>query len=461
MALRLRHRSRQSASLIEGTENQASPKPTRNIRARFARDLGFLDASRLPKKLFRWLYSISLIIFMLLTFGFILVTPLDIIVQTWGAPSTWIKTFIVIMACALFLLFCLIIYFSRLYQSRMMLNQIPSKSVYIPLEKNDLPSDVRQYIEGTLRRCIGDIKVRAGPLHNENEILNFPGASPPEYIQKRNISLGFPKEGTNLPPDCLYEEILDSLGLQIRLYGMSLTRFDIPEWYSFREIAISMTKILVEERELDSTKLQDVKQMVRLYEKLKYGPELIKELEIVRFLALFDKLSLAFHTNRLQFHESEEELSNPWVTPQRIQTNSRGSSFGGDNTLMPTLGVPSQRKPANGARSSRSVTRSDLFEYIDRSDVVLNRDDRSSRRISRMSTHTSDPLGRPRGSMSSSKSVIKSKLMFPSRAKERPKSASEIYYQEHSNSSQQSSDESGDTASVKRFSATPLGSDQE
>ncbi|KAL6022845.1 hypothetical protein ACNR90_003579 [Candidozyma auris] len=158
---------------------------------------------------------------------------------------------------------------------------------------------------------------------------------------------------------------------------MSLTRFDIPEWYSFREIAISMTKILVEERELDSTKLQDVKQMVRLYEKLKYGPELIKESEIVRFLALFDKLSLAFHTNRLQFHESEEELSNPWVTPQRIQTNSRGSSFGGDNTLMPTLGVPSQRKPANGARSSRSVTRSDLFEYIDRSDVVLNRDDRS------------------------------------------------------------------------------------
>lgn len=342
-----------------------------------------------------------------------------------------------------------------------MLNQIPSKSVYIPLEKNDLPSDVRQYIEGTLRRCIGDIKVRAGPLHNENEILNFPGASPPEYIQKRNISLGFPKEGTNLPPDCLYEEILDSLGLQIRLYGMSLTRFDIPEWYSFREIAISMTKILVEERELDSTKLQDVKQMVRLYEKLKYGPELIKELEIVRFLALFDKLSLAFHTNRLQFHESEEELSNPWVTPQRIQTNSRGSSFGGDNTLMPTLGVPSQRKPANGVRSSRSVTRSDLFEYIDRSDVVLNRDDRSSRRISRMNTHTSDPLGRPRGSMSSSKSVIKSKLMFPGRAKERPKSASEIYYQEHSNSSQQSSDESGDTASVKRFSATPLGSDQE
>lgn len=350
---------------------------------------------------------------MILTFGFILVTPLDIIVQTWGAPSTWLKTFIVIMACALFLLFCLIIYFLRLYQSRVMLNQIPSKSVYIPLEKHDLPSDVRRYIEGTLRRCLGDIKVTAGPLHNKNEIINFPGASPPEYIQQRNIAMGFPNEGTHLPPNCVYEDILDSLGMYIRYNGLAAMTFDIPECYTFRETTLSMVKVLIEKQEIERSRLPEVRRMIKLYEKLKFGPERIKELGMVEFLTLYDQLQLSFHSNRLQL-----DLDDP--QPSYKYGLSRGSLFGTDSLLPPQYNHY-RRILHGGALSTRSGTRSEFFADVDQDtdyDGEISRhptlNELNAQRISRSSTGHSDPDKRLSGG-----SAIKNKLAFRGRSRER------------------------------------------
>lgn len=458
MTLRFRNRSRRPESISENPETQtvSSDRPR---RSRFVRELGFSDASRLPKRILRWLYSISLIIFMILTFAFILVTPLDIIVQTWGAPSTWLKTFIVIMACALFLFFCLIIYFLRLYQTRVSLNQIPSKSVYIPLEKNDLPSSVRRYIEGTLRRCLGDIKIRAGPLYNKNEIINFPGASPPEYIQKRNITMGFPNEGTHLPPDCSYEEILDTLGMQIKFDGMALTKFDIPECYSFREIALSMAKILIEKGEIDRSRLPEVRLMIKLYEKLKFGPELVKELDLVQFLSLFEKLSLSFHSNRLQIQVDEPQNNTPL---QAYKNSVSRSSFGTDTLLSPYYGH-GRHYLQGGGRSTRSGTRSELFADIEQDDedteeeeidayqrLNTSMNELNAQRISRSSTGTSDTGTRwTRKSVSSNASVIKSKLVFRGRKRDRGVHGDE----------DDTSTESGDAASVRRLNG--YGTDSE
>lgn len=355
---------------------------------------------------------------MLLTVGFIVVTPLDIIVQTWGSPSTWIKTFIVIMACALFLFFCLIIYFLRLYQSRTMLNQIPSKSVYIPIEQNDLPTDVRQYIDGTLRRCIGDIKVRAGPLHNKNEIINFPGASPPEYVQKRNLQMGFQDEGSLLPPNCVYEDILDSLAMQIKYDSRALISFDIPECYSFREIVLYMTRVLLEEKELERSELPDVKQMVKLYEKLKFGPERIKELDMVHFLTLFQKTALLNHSNRLQLQRDDEVSTSLFGKPQDYK-HSRGSSYANDARLSPFYKV-SRPGLQIGYYSSRSATKSEVFtDEVDSIRAIepfqsYNAPSVDSHPIiSRTSTRASDLARRwTRRSVSSNASVIKSKLVF-------------------------------------------------
>lgn len=274
----------------------------------FKREASINSPSRLPRRIFQWLYSISLLIFVLHTAGFVLVTPIDIIVQTWGSPSTALKTLIVIGACAIFFIISLVIYFLRLYQSRVALNQIPSKSVYIPLEKNDLPKDVIQYIDEKLRYCISDVRARASPLQTQSKI-NYPGMSPPEYIQKRNRELGYPNEGTLFPPTCIYEDIIDSLGLKLRLDGLLVTNLNIPENYSFREIVMAMTRMLLEEQSLDPALLPNIQSMIILYEKFKFSPEPIHEDEMAKFLVSFEKLSTLYNLNRGTLSQDDTSVS--------------------------------------------------------------------------------------------------------------------------------------------------------
>lgn len=328
-------------------------------------ELGFW-AKKFPKRVLRWLYSFSLIIFMFWTFAFIVATPLDIVIQTFGSALTGIKTLIVIGACAVFFLVSVVLYFLRLYQSRVEVNQIPSKSVYIPLEKNDMPKDVLTYIEGTLRKCVGETGMMAGPLKNETEVINFPGMSPPEYIQRRNIDMGFPEEGTFLPPNSIYEDVVDSLGTKLRFDGVLVTNFDIPMSYTFREIVISMSKILVDEHELDASSMPNVQKVVELYEKFKFSPDLIQELDLLAFLVEFERLSLIFHTNRLshgdrhhstaQASEYSEGLLTPF-SPRGGSSIFRDSSRSNSESVMQML-MPFQQSHLSRT-STRTSTRSE------------------------------------------------------------------------------------------------------
>lgn len=270
----------------------SSNRDSRNSRRRKEFPESF--ATNIPKRIFQWLYSFSLIIFIILTAAFVVVTPLDIVVQTYGAPSTGIKMFIIIAACAIFLVLLVLVYISRLYYSRDVVNQIPSKSVYVPLEKNDLNSDVLKYIENHLTKCVGDIKVKAGPLHNKDALFNYPGLSPPQYIQERNVRLGYAEHGTLLPPNCLYEDVIDGLALRTRFDGVLITNFRIPTSFTFREIIISIFEGMSDVHRHKPEAVADLQRAIKLYEKFRFGPDLITERELVTFLKLMETFSANF-----------------------------------------------------------------------------------------------------------------------------------------------------------------------
>lgn len=245
------------------------------------------DVLNIPKRVFRWIYSISLVIFFFITLLFVAVTIVDVIAQTSKTSSSGIKLFIVIIVCVVFIIVSLILYFLRILQTRIALNDIPSKSVYIPFE-GDYPHDVFTCIDEKLRQC-HEIGIKAGPLSDPSIIINHPGLSPPEYIQERNRE--FTEQGTMLPANLAYEDIVRSIG--DKFHGDKhnvFTPVELPTQLSFREILIYLSKIYVDTSQVAEDKLPDVQRMIDLYEQFRFGPNLIRERDMVEFMVHFEKL---------------------------------------------------------------------------------------------------------------------------------------------------------------------------
>lgn len=252
-----------------------------------------LISIHLPRRLFRWLYSFSLFIFAFFTFGFVAVTPIDVIAQTLGTSYSGIKLFIVIVVCVVFLVLTILLYFLRLFQRRVALNDIPTKSMYIPFE-NDLPRVVCERIDQRLNECM-QIKEKGGPLGDEDSVINHPGRAPPAYIQERNQLLG--EEGTYLPPNTEYEDVLRGFSDKIRSDGKTLTRTSVPEAFTFKELIVSFNRTLVAEKPDFKVYLPDFKLLVDLYEEMKFGGDLISEKVLLDFMILLDRLSFFSHGN--------------------------------------------------------------------------------------------------------------------------------------------------------------------
>lgn len=245
----------------------------------------------LPRRLFRWLYSFSLFIFAFFTFGFVAVTPIDVIAQTLGTSYSGIKLFIVIVVCVVFLVLTILLYFLRLFQRRVALNDIPAKSMYIPFE-NDLPRVVCERIDQRLNECM-QIKEKGGPLGDENSVINHPGRAPPAYVQEKNQLLG--EEGTYLPPNTEYEDVLRGFSDKIRSDGKTLTLTSLPEAFTFKELIASFIRGIVAENPDFKVHLPDVKLLVDLYEEMRFGGELISEKVLLDFMILLDRLSFFSH----------------------------------------------------------------------------------------------------------------------------------------------------------------------
>lgn len=243
-----------------------------------------------PKRLFSWIYSLSLFILILLMLAFASVTPIDVIVRTTDLPESAGKIIIVIIMCVTFLIVGILIYFLRLYKKGLALSEIPSKSVYIP-GRDDLPSHCYKVLEENLQRCVSDIKWRASPLYNEE--ISHPGLSPPESIQRRNFSKS--GRGSLLPPNTYYEDVVRLVGYLLWMNHNSLsTEGNIPSNYSFRKITLYLSKIYAKDYDTNRKDLPNINKIIDLYEQFRFGPGLIKEDELFEFMVEFHKLDKFF-----------------------------------------------------------------------------------------------------------------------------------------------------------------------
>lgn len=293
----------------------------------FSRRIWRSRSLTLPRRLALWVYSFSTIFLMCVTLAFAAVTPIDVIVLTSGASSWGVKMFIVIIVCFVSLGLGIILYFSRLIQHRLVLNDIPSKSVYIPFE-GDMPRSCFQHIDKKLRECVANIRIRAGPLHNA-AVINHPGLSPPEYVQERNISSN--GEGTLLPPNSCYEDVIRSLGDKLRIDGKFMATIDVPPNFSFRELMILLSNMYINESNKSLEEVPDLKKTVRLYERFKFGPDLIKEIDLLSFMIEFDKLAQILQHSTGAVYD-EEHLRNSYS--QKGSFNNYSSNVYNDLDML-------------------------------------------------------------------------------------------------------------------------------
>ena len=244
--------------------------------------------------MFRWIYSISLFILTILLLGLASPTPIDVIAQTSGASSPGIKLFIVIIVCVVFLVVGMVMYFLRIFQHRMALNDIPTRSMYIPGD-GDLPKSAVDMIDNKLKHCVTVVKVKAGPMYCDS-VINHPGLSPPAYVQERNAErFGPTLAGTYFPPDSCYEDVIRSLGDKFRENSTLIHRFDYPPNYSMREIFIYLYDQYASDPTVLPEHLPEIDRLINLYERMKFGRQLINEHDLFEFMVEFNKFGTLFH----------------------------------------------------------------------------------------------------------------------------------------------------------------------
>lgn len=267
-----------------------------------------LQSFNLPRRLFKWIYSVSLVILITLMLVLIAVTPIDVIIQTSSASARGVKLFIVIVVCVLFLVASFFLYFLRVYQHRVSMNDIPSKSVYIPTN-NDLPKYVIRHITTKYDEC-QEVSRKAGPLYDQIAHL---GLSPPAYIKRNGL----------LPPNLMYEDVVRSFGDKFTFHdSFTSMAVKLPRHFTMRLIIILMVRNLVDKQYASYDQFDYVDRMLKLYEKFKYGKQLITESEMVEFMVQCDKLGTElFHhygsyfavrkvkprTNKIDGSDSEDD----------------------------------------------------------------------------------------------------------------------------------------------------------
>ena len=349
------------------TEQTSNASPNRTLYRHTTTYAPFYDAEttpfflfHFPRLVFRWFYTFSLFLLMILTTLFIAVTPIDVIVQTSGSSFSGIKVFIVIIVCVVFVIISIFMYLLRIFQNRVALNDIPSKLVYIP-GRNDMPKRCYREIEKSWFR-VQKISVKAGPLHNKAVIINYPGLAPPDYVQEKNMATRIPganeddaRPGTMLPPGTCYEDIIRSLGDKFKIDGRILTQIDIPKNLSFREILIYIFKVYqTDQSTFQSETVPDIKGLIEIYERMTFGPDLIEEADVLHFMLEFENLvkyctdnyngSLSYQRSHIGRNVSKKLLNESSVFENQSvvsrhssDTRSRrpsttGSNFGGRST---------------------------------------------------------------------------------------------------------------------------------
>lgn len=231
-----------------------------------------------PKALIYWLYSVSYFIVLGITSALCSAIPVDLIIQSFQTSSRIaINTLIIIGACALFVLSAFVLYLVRVLINRAHLQDIPR--IYIPVSSADITEPVSDYIHEELIRC-QRISKTAGP----KGIIFHDGM----YHEQKGTS----SKMTVLPNDLVYDNVVCDIGQEVKYRGkiqLSESRFIVPK------NKCTLKELILDEYDEMTDKLNDyelttMKDMVGLYEKLRFSGKPITHHEFERFLRLWSQV---------------------------------------------------------------------------------------------------------------------------------------------------------------------------
>lgn len=315
--------------------------------AQYTYRLSMRGITRIPKKIFAYIYQISFGLITSLAFAFIVPTIIDVVVQSAGKQMVAIKAFIVLGASSLFVFSGLIIYLARVISYNKRMNEIPSRVIYVPAQ-HDLPRPVYALIEKNLKRCWGDIRQQALPLLNVHASINYPGRAPSSVVQQHNTNVGDGLSGTLFPPNLYYEDIILSVGDRLLLQ-----RQDDLEWgrpspvYTFRQFLRHLHQmlitlappmaLLVNSRAFDE--MPDYDRLANLYDQMRYSGRLIEERTLLEFMVEFDVVARQSHEwldwiDAALIESSPSNPSNPPIPLPHFSVDPAERDFLDRSTLL-------------------------------------------------------------------------------------------------------------------------------
>lgn len=208
-----------------------------------------------------WLYTSSFVVLIIINLTLSSVLPIDLIVQSKTKNSHLAtNTVIILVICAVFIFFSVLIDTFRIFYNKMLLEEIPKP--YVPITENDIGGKSSSQIEYEMMRC-QKIKKMAKPRGR----IEHPGL----YHRSEGES-----ENNQFPDNLIYENVIRIIGQEIK-YNGTLTVSDnkvlrLDNRYSLGELLCVYKD--------DET----VREFLELYEKLRFGGEAITLHEFRQFL---------------------------------------------------------------------------------------------------------------------------------------------------------------------------------
>ena len=196
-----------------------------------------IERPRGRRLVFRVFYSSSYTIVFLVIAALVLVTPADAVYQAYR-ESRWIDIIIIGGGYVLTALIAILIYASRLYTNRVVLNSIPK--TYIPIEKEDLPAKkVRNMIvDGLTSSAVIAYQARPKPQKRDvvsptasGRISRLTSSSDPKRGGQKRTWGKIKHPGWSGPdstdlPDLQYATVIAELGDLIEAKAVSLAPTD-------------------------------------------------------------------------------------------------------------------------------------------------------------------------------------------------------------------------------------------
>ena len=212
------------------------------------------------------------------------------------------------------------------------------------------------------------------------------------------------------------------------------TEEGVPSNYSFRKIILYLWSIYPKDYDVDETELPNINSIIDLYEKFRFGPDLIKEDELFEFMLEFHKLDRAFinyldntvwsssASNLNLAMNDQEQTSKSLMQPINYEFLSSGSALSNLDEEGPSDDQEYQMRSNNNSRRdrsrrSRSISPTSSTTALQKDHSLHSSNNDESNTTTKNFAHsTNKPLADNRAWLCAhpSGSVLKNKLSFAS-----------------------------------------------